>query len=246
MIRADLPHRRGSFVMLIACGALLVALAGSISINAVRARSMTLAGTVLHIIRVTPSAWIQDAQGNTVVQPGDTYESWTDVADGLSKVVQIDGQGRLVLTSYEVRQPDGTFTLTTMGNGVTSTHHLQAPLVNGQIENGFWFGGESSLAGMKAEYASYLQHAQGNVVQTTLNGVAVRRFDARSADGLLGTTWLNQDGLPIQVEADHDLHQITKFPVIEELPAGSFSRDFFVQATLHGHAVSRSSRQGRH
>lgn len=237
-------HRLRSLAVLMGSAALIAILVSSNALNAVhaRTRSAALTGPILHIIRITPSAWIQDEQGNTIVQPGDTYESWTDVPDGLSKVVQTDGQGKVVMVSYEVRQPDGTFALTTVGAGPTSTHHLQAPLVNGQIENGFWFGGESSLAGMRAEYAGYLRQAGSGVMQDILNGIPMKRFDATSTDGLVGTIWLNQAGLPVQVEANHDPHQITKFPVIEELSASRLSRGMLASATLRG-LIKQSSPQ---
>lgn len=239
---------RLSSAIVMTCSAALIGLSMSgARLNSAHARihGAALAGATLHIIRVTPSAWIQDEQGRTVVVPGDTYESWTDATDGLSKVIQFDGQGKAVMMSNEIRQTDGSFILTVVSGGSTNVHRIQAPLVRGEIENGFWFGGESSLAGMRAEYANYLRQAGGSVVQDSLNGVPARRFDATSADGLLGTIWLNQNGLPIQVEANHDPHLITRFPVIEEFPAGSLSRDAFSTTTLRDLGKRPSTRTHR-
>lgn len=246
-----------SHVRLIASGCAVVAVLIGFALatvvhpsgTALARNNNTLTGSILHIVRVAPSTLVTDEQGNQKLQPGDTYESWTVVADGLSKVVDTDGQGKAVMVSYEARQSDGAYAITTTGNGAPKdmaslNRIVQAPTVNGHIPDGFWFGGESTLAGMKAEYAGYLGQAAGDVVQVTLNGIQARRIDARSADGLVGTIWLNSAGLPIQVESGHHAQEITRFPVIEELPATSLPRSFFEttavpkrmnrsQATIH-------------
>lgn len=234
-----------SHLRLVASGCMVAALlAGVVFASIVHPSSPALArgsngltGSILHIVRIAPGTLVLDEQGNQKLQPGDTYESWTGVADGLSKVVDTDGQGKVVMVSYEARRPDGSYAISTVNYGATKGSAslntiAQAPNVNGHIPDGFWFGGESTLAGMQAEYAAYLQQAGANVTQVVLNGTPVRRFNARSADGLLGTIWLNSAGLPVQVEADHDPQQITRFPVIEELPATALLRSFFETAML--------------
>ena len=238
--------------MPMACIALVVvvivsAISASATTNLGHARRSTLSGTILHIIRVAPTLPYTDANGHQTLRPGDTYESWTDETDGLCKEVEKDWRGNIVMTGYEVVKAGGTIAISDIAgptqprflNGTTTLH---PPLINGHIPDGLWLSGEHSIAGMQAEYAGYLRQAGTNVVQSTLNGVVVRRFGFSSADGLKGTAWLNSAGLPVQVEAGNfRIPLITRFPAIEELPAGTLAPGFFEVPTAHAGANKRAA-----
>ncbi len=222
------------FVRVAAVVAALATLMSAVAVDAAalgtthqaEARSAQLAVPVLHIVRV-------DSDGTS-------YETWTDAIDGLTKLVQKDGNGTVEMTSNQIKQPDGTFAATDVISGVASTRTLWP---SGTIPEGFWFGGESSLAAMRAEYGGYLAHAP-NVVRVSLNGASVRQFDMTSSDGIPGTIWLNDAGLPVQVEANHSSSEINRFLVIEELPAGTVSVASFAALTqpLTGATRAKSSR----
>ncbi len=196
------------------------------TLHGVEASSMLTVPT-LHIVRMAPDAT--------------SFETWTDATDGLTKLIEKDRNGTILQTSNQIKQPDGTFAATDIISGVVSTRALQpsGTISGGTIPEGFWFGGESSLAAMRAEYGGYLAKA-ANVVRVTLNGVSVRQFDTTSPDGIPGTVWLNDAGLPVQVEANHSPSEINRFLVIEELPAGTVSVASFAALTRPLTGVTRA------
>jgi len=191
--------------------------------SAVRGRVVSgpLTGSVLHMVRIDAA--------------GDTNETWTSTVDGLSKLVQKDAQGNITDVSTKELQPDGSCTVTDTDavHGIQRSYTTRIlPVADGRLDDGVWYGGERSLAGMRAEFEGYLRHAESNVVRTTLDGVPVRQFDAASSDGLWATIWLNDDGLPVQVKA-RTLATPNAFPLIEELPAASLSRAFLINTAAH-------------
>jgi len=199
-----------------------------------------LSGTILHIVRVAPDEIVPTSQGQLRI-PGHIYESWTDITHGTSKVVDTDGHGVVSTVRYESKRGDGTVAETVVEALITKTGTIPSSAV-GRLKDAVWYGGERSLAGMQAEYASYLAQAGSQVVQDTLNGATVRRFDATSPDGLVGTIWLNDAGLPVQVESGHNSKAITKFPIIAELPASSVSPGFLTSTTIPTNLYSKSLR----
>lgn len=233
MIRSRIQSVRRSRGVILAAGILVAFVVGVVSVDSAysssplrgvgvaqgRAMSGSLTGAVLHIVRVDSAGY--------------TNETWTSTADGLSKLVQKDAQGNTTDVSTKNLQPNGSFAISDT-DAVHATHRSYAtpvlPVVDGHLDDGVWYGGESSLAGMRAEFEGYVRQAGSNVVRTTLNGVPVRQFDAASSDGLRATVWLNDDGLPMQAKAQTVAHPDT-FPIIEELPATSLSRDFLTNAT---------------
>jgi len=183
-----------------------------------------ITGTILHIVRVGSD--------------GDNFESWTDASDGYSKEIYTH-QGGVAGVYYEVRGANGTFADTTVQGGQSRTVSRRPADQQGRIPDGFWYGGERSMDGMRREFAGYRRRAVGGVARVLLHGVPALRFDAFSSDHLLGTFWLAGTGLPLQVEAQHNPREINTFPVIETLPPGSLPLAFFTSATLPPHGLYR-------
>lgn len=198
------------------------ALASSATISRMGGHNTALQGTVAHaIIEFFPA----------VPEAHTWHQSWTDAADGLDKEVITDGRGRLVTVITRMRRADGSFVISTVYNAPTmarQTRVVRPLLSNGHVPEYFWSAGHSSLTAMRAIYAGYVRQAGRKVTRETHQGIVLRRFDMRSADRLVGTIWLNPDGLPVQEESGHNPQALARYLTLEQLPASGFTRGFWV------------------